>query len=191
MTIIRCPWCGTDPLYVAYHDEEWGRPVHDDRVLFEFLTLEWAQAGLSWITVLRKRENYRQAFQSWDIPKIAQMTDGELEILLLDPGLVRNRLKIYSVRKNAKMALEIQKEFGSLGVYFWRWIDNKQLINHGKIITDFSTESYMSREISKDLKNRWMSFVGATILYAFMQAVGMVDDHIDTCFRKIGISTSI
>ena len=117
--ITRCPWCGIDPAYVAYHDEEWGRPVHDDRVLFEFLILEWAQAGLSWITVLRKRENYRQVFHQWNIEKIATMTDDELEIILLDPGVVRNRLKIYSVRKNAKITLEIQKEFGSLDAYFW------------------------------------------------------------------------
>ena len=182
--ITRCPWCGTDPLYIAYHDEEWWVPVHDDRILFEFLTLEWAQAGLSWITVLHKRENYRKIFHHWDIERIANMRDAELEEILLDASIIRNRLKIFSVRKNAKIALEIQQEFGSLDIYLSRWIDNKQLINHGEVISDFPTESDISRTISKDLKRRGMSFVGSTIIYAFMQAIGMVDDHIETCFRK-------
>ncbi|NRH20977.1 DNA-3-methyladenine glycosylase I [Candidatus Gracilibacteria bacterium] len=182
--IIRCPWCGVDPLYVAYHDNEWGTPVHDDSILFEFLTLEGAQAGLSWITVLRKRENYRKYFHNWDIGKIAIMTDVELEKILLDPGVVRNRLKIYSVRKNAIVTLQIQQEFGSLDTYFWDFIDKNSQINSGKTIYDFPTESDISKKISKDLKKRGMSFIGSTIMYAFMQAIGMVDDHIDTCFRK-------
>lgn len=218
--IKRCSWCGDDPLYVRYHDEEWGVPVHDDAKLFEFLTLEWAQAGLSWITVLRKRENYREHFHEWDIEKISKMTDVELEKILLDPGVVRNRLKIYSVRKNARIALEIQKEFGSLDAYFWdsRWfhsssekgrvggvskkdihhsitpsgspweggeVKNLSIINHGLTITDFLTEDDVSRALSKDLKKRGMSFVGSTIIYAWMQAVGMVDDHIESCWKKI------
>ncbi len=208
--LIRCPWCGTtDQLYIDYHDHEWGVPVHDDRVLFEFLTLEWAQAWLSWITVLRKRENYRRLFHNWDIEKIARMTDAELENILLDAGVVRNRLKVYSVRKNALVVLELKREFGSLDAYFWSnewensppyrgsqrgYLDNtppnlpykgrNQTINHGLTITDFPTEDDISQTISKDLKKRGMSFVGSTIIYAFMQAVGMVDDHIDTCFRK-------
>lgn len=185
MQKTRCPWCGTtDQLYIDYHDHEWGVPVHDDRVLFEFLTLEWAQAGLSWITVLRKRENYRRLFHNWDIEKIAQMTDIELEDILLDAGVVRNRLKIYSVRKNAIVALEIQKEFGSLDAYFWSFVQWETQEHHGATMYDFPTEDDISRTISKDLKKRGMSFVGSTIIYAFMQAVGMVDDHIDTCFRK-------
>ncbi len=181
---IRCPWCGTDPLYVDYHDNEWGRPVHTERVLFEFLTLEWAQAWLSWITVLRKRENYRELFHDWDIEQISKMTDDELEKILLDPRVVRNRLKIYSVRKNAIAALQIQWEFGSLSQYFWNFIDKTPIINSGKTIYEFPTESEISQKISKDLKKRGMSFVGSTIMYAFMQATWMVDDHIDTCFRK-------
>lgn len=183
-THIRCPWCGDDSLYVRYHDEEWWIPVHDDRILFEFLTLEWAQAGLSWITVLRKRENYRKLFHNWDIVCIAEMTDAELESILFDPGIIRNRLKVFSVRKNAQVALKIQEEFGSLDTYLWRYVDHTPLVNHGENIGDFPTHSDISNHISKDLKKRGMSFVGSTIIYAFMQAVGMVDDHIDSCFRK-------
>ena len=213
---IRCSWCGIDPLYVAYHDDEWGIPVHDDRVLFEFLTLEWAQAWLSWITVLRKRENYRKYFHNWNIEKISNMTDSELENILLDPGVVRNRLKIYSVRKNAIVAIQIQQEFWSLDAYFWNssfchreewsglekqkgipcsdWITSLArndecnqifpIINHPRTMSEFVSESDISRKISKDLKKRGMSFIGSTIIYAFMQAVGMADDHINTCFRK-------
>lgn len=220
MQKTRCSWCGTtDQLYIDYHDHEWWVPVHDDRVLFEFLTLEWAQAGLSWITVLRKRENYRRLFHDWNIEHIANMTDRELEEILLDAGVVRNRLKIYSVRKNAIVALELQKEFGSLDNYFWcsQWIysslekgrlggasqkgihhgatpsnspfsggelPNLPFIHHGATMYDFPTEDEISRSISKDLKKRGMSFVGSTIIYAFMQAIGIVDDHIDTCWRK-------
>lgn len=183
-TITRCSWCGTDPLYVDYHDNEWGRSVHDDRVLFEFLILEWAQAGLSWITVLRKRENYRELFHDWDIEKISNMTDADLEKILLDPRVVRNRLKIYSVRKNAIAALQIQKEFGSLDAFFWNYVWWIPIVSNGQGIYDFPTESEISSKISKDLKKRGMSFVGSTIMYAWMQAVGMVDDHIDGCFRK-------
>lgn len=180
----RCSWCGIDPLYVAYHDNEWWVPVHDDRVLFEFLTLEWAQAGLSWITVLRKRENYRKHFHDWDIERISEMKDEELEKILLDPWVVRNRLKIYSVRKNALVVLQIQEEFGSLDNYLWSYVGHQVIVNHPKIMSDFMAESDISKKISKDLKKRGLSFVGSTIIYAFMQAVGMVDDHIDLCFRK-------
>ncbi len=212
----RCSWCGDDSLYVRYHDEEWGSPVHDDERLFEFLTLEWVQAGLSWITVLRKRENYRKHFHDWNIEKITNMTDEELEEILIDPGVIRNRLKIYSVRKNARVVLEVQKEFGGLDAYFW-WdhsfrhpersegsrktqelldssfiaqndgneeIKKFPIINHPKTLSEISTESEISKAISKDLKKRGMSFIGSTIMYAFMQAVGMVDDHIESCFRK-------
>ncbi len=182
-TVIRCSWCWTDPLYVRYHDEEWGRPMHDDRVLFAFLTLEWAQAGLSWITVLRKRENYRQHFHNWDIESIANLTDELLDQILLDPGIIRNRLKVYSVRKNARVALEMQKEFGSLDAYFWGF-GSFPIINHPQSFSDITAESDISRAISKDLKKRGMSFVGSTIIYAFMQATGMIDDHIERCFCK-------
>ncbi|MBP9812436.1 DNA-3-methyladenine glycosylase I [Candidatus Gracilibacteria bacterium] len=200
MNKIRCSWCGTDPLYVAYHDEEWGKPVHDDRKLFEFLTLEGAQAGLSWITVLRKRENYRKHFFDWDIELISKMTDDELEKILLDEGIIRNRLKVYSVRKNAIAALKLQKEFGSLDAYFWNsshnWIASQArndgngrpgvfpIINHPKMLSEISSETEISKAISKDLKKRGMSFIGSTIIYAFMQAVGLVDDHIEDCFCK-------
>lgn len=183
--VTRCPWCGDNPLYVAYHDHEWGKPVHDDRVLFEFLTLEWAQAGLSWITVLRKRENYRKLFHEWDIEKIVDMSDDELEKILLDPGIIRNRLKVYSVRKNAKVALEIQKEFRSLDAYFWKYVDNKTRINHPRTLSEVPAETNISLMISKDLQKRGMSFVGSTIIYAWMQAVGMVDDHIEGCIGKV------
>lgn len=184
MNIVRCPWCGTDPLYVDYHDNEWWRSIRDDRVLFEFLILEWAQAWLSWITVLRKRENYRESFHDWDIGNIANMTDADLENILLDPGVIRNRLKIYSVRKNAIVTLQIQQEFGSLDNYLWSFVDNNIVVNHPKMMVDFIAESEISKKLSKDLKKRGMSFVWSTIMYAFMQAVWIVDDHIDTCFRK-------
>ena len=215
--LVRCPWCSiTDNLYIDYHDHEWGVPVHADRVLFEFLILEWAQAGLSWITVLRKREQYRHHFYDWDIEKISKMTDEALEKILLDPGIIRNRLKIYSVRKNAIAALQIQQEFGSLDAYFWNsgfchrevWSDPEKqkevpcndwiasparkdwysqtfpIINHPHTMSDFIVESDISQKISKDLKKRGMSFVGSTIIYAYMQATGMVDDHIDGCWKK-------
>lgn len=184
-TLIRCPWCWTtDELYIKYHDTEWWVPVHDDRVLFEFLTLEWAQAGLSWITVLRKRENYRKLFHDWDILRIVNMSDEELQKILLDSGVVRNRLKIFSVRKNAHAALQLQKEYGSLDAYFWSFVSGKPIINNAKKMTDFPTKSPISDAIAKDLKKRGMSFVGSTIIYAFMQAVGMVDDHIRNCHFK-------
>lgn len=182
--IIRCPWCWDDPFYQEYHDKEWGRPVHDDSTLFEYLILEGAQAGLSWITVLRKRENYRKIFHDWNIAEIAKMSDETLETILLDPGIIRNRLKVFSVRKNAQTALLIQKEFGSLDNYFWWYFDAWTIIHHWESIYDFPTEDEISQKMSKDLKKRGMSFVGSTILYAFMQAVGMVDDHIDSCSYK-------
>lgn len=181
--IIRCSWCGNDPLYVTYHDEEWGKPVHGDSKIFEFLTLEWAQAWLSWITVLRKRENYRMLFHDWDIRKIAKMSDEELESIIKNEGVIRNRLKIYSVRKNARVALLIKEEFGSLDQYFWSF-HQFPILNHPKSLWEIPAETEISKTISKDLKKRGMSFVGSTILYAFMQAIGMVDDHIEECFYK-------
>ena len=179
----RCAWCGSDPLYVAYHDEEWGVPVHDDVKLFEFLTLEGAQAGLSWSTILKKRENYRKAFDSFDIQKIAQYDDAKIQELLQNPGIVRNRLKVRSVVKNANVVLRIQEEFGSFDAFIWRYVDDKPKQNAWKTLSEIPTHTPESDVMSKDLKKRGCSFVGSTICYAFMQAVGMVNDHTTDCFR--------
>ena len=181
--IIRCPWCGTDPLYVEYHDHEWGVPVHDDRVLFEFIILEGAQAGLSWITILRKRENYRQALHGYDIARIAGYDETDMLRLMADPGIVRNRLKIESTVRNARGALQIIAEFGSLDAYFWGFVDHAPIINSPQRMQDVPARSALSDALSKDLKKRGFNFVGSTIMYAFMQAVGMVDDHLTGCFK--------
>jgi DNA-3-methyladenine glycosylase I len=179
----RCGWCGDDPLYVNYHDKEWGVPVHDDRLLFEFLVLEGAQAGLSWITILKKRDNYRKAFDNFDYNRIVNYTDEDVERLLLNPGIVRNRLKVKSVIKNAKAVLAIQKEFGSLDSYLWSYVNGKPIQNKWKTLAELPTKTDISDALSKDLKKRGFSFVGSTICYAFMQAIGMVNDHITSCFR--------
>lgn len=179
----RCPWCGTDPLYVDYHDREWGVPVHDDRVLFEFILLEGAQAGLSWLTVLRKRENYRKALHGFDFHTIATYDESDMERLMADPGIVRNRLKVESCVKNAKGALRIIAEFGSLDAYFWRFVDGAPLRNSPKTLAEVPASSAVSDALSKDLKKRGFNFVGTTIIYAFMQAVGMVDDHLVSCHK--------
>ena len=179
----RCGWCGTDPPYVAYHDEEWGVPVHDDRVLFEFLILEGAQAGLSWLTILRKRENYRAAFAGWDMEKIARFSPRNVERLLCDPGIVRNRLKVESAIRNARSALDIIDKHGSLDAFLWRYVDGKPR-QHGQVSTArLPTRTAESDAMSEDLKKLGFNFVGSTICYAFMQAVGMVNDHVTTCFR--------
>ena len=177
----RCPWCGTDPLYVAYHDREWGVPVHDDAVLFEFIILECAQAGLSWLTVLRKRENYRKALHGFDIKTIATYGDADMQRLMNDPGIVRNRLKVQSCVKNARGALRIIEEFGSLDAYFWRFVNGKPIRNKPKSMAEVPASTAISDALSKDLKKRGFNFVGSTIMYAFMQAVGMVDDHLASC----------
>ena len=179
----RCEWCGSDPLYVAYHDEEWGVPVHDDRLLFEFLLLEGAQAGLSWSTILKKRENYRNAFHDFDIARIARYTDRDRQRLLADAGIVRNRLKIDSAIRNAQGALAVAKEFGSLDTYFWRFVEGVPVQNAWKAIGELPASTDLSDAMSKDLKKRGFNFVGSTICYAFMQAVGMVNDHTTSCFR--------
>jgi DNA-3-methyladenine glycosylase I len=181
--IIRCPWSGADPLYIQYHDEEWGVPVHDDRKLFEFLILEGAQAGLSWITILRKRENYRKAFDRFDAEKIARYTAKDVARLLKDEGIVRNRLKIESAVRNARAFLKIQDEFGSFDAYNWRFVDGKPLVNRWKSLKEIPARTPVSDAFSKDLKQRGFNFVGSTILYAHMQAVGMVNDHVKDCFR--------
>ncbi len=179
----RCHWCGDDPLYQAYHDEEWGVPEHDDRRLFEFLILEGAQAGLSWITILRKREAYRKAFAGFDPARVAAFTDAELARLLLDPGIVRNRLKIGSARDNARAFLEVQQAFGTFDTYLWRFVDGHPKVNRPRSHAEVPAVSPEAEALSKDLKKRGFRFVGPTILYAYMQSMGLVDDHIQSCWK--------
>jgi DNA-3-methyladenine glycosylase I len=179
----RCAWCGEDPLYISYHDKEWGVPVHEDRLLFEFLVLEGAQAGLSWLTILRKRENYRKAFDNFDVTRIARYGEPEIKRLLLDPGIVRNRLKIESAIKNAKGILAIQKEYGSFDAYLWKYVGGRPIQNSPTSMADLSATSPISDQLSKDLKKRGFNFVGSTICYSLMQAVGLVNDHFVDCFR--------
>jgi len=181
----RCPWVDlSKPDYVAYHDDEWGVPVHDDRKLFEFLTLEAAQAGLSWYTILRKRDSYRAAFADFDAARVARFTPARIEKLLLDPGIVKNRLKITSAVSNARHFLEVQEEFGSFDAYIWRFVDGKPLVSRLEKISDYPARTPLSDTISKDLKKRGFRFVGSTIVYAHMQATGMVNDHALDCFRR-------
>jgi len=181
----RCPWVDlSKPDYVAYHDEEWGVPVHDDRKLFEFLTLEAAQAGLSWYTVLRKREAYRAAFADFDPAKVARFTTARIEKLLLDPGIVRNRLKVTSAVSNARKFLDVQEEFGSFDAYIWRFVDGRPLVNRLEKVSDYPARTELSDAISMDLKKRGFRFVGSTIVYAHMQATGMVNDHAPDCHRR-------
>lgn len=183
MTKIRCSWCGTDPLYVSYHDEEWGVPVYDDDTLFEFLILETFQAGLSWITVLKKRENFRKAFDNFDYKKIATYNEAKYESLLEDAGIIRNKLKIKATISNAQMFMNVQKEFGSFSNYIWGFVDGKPIKNKLKNVKDAPATTELSDKISKDLKKRGFKFVGSTVMYAFMQATGMVNDHVVDCFR--------
>jgi len=182
-TTVRCDWART-PLSIAYHDKEWGTPVHDDRVLFEFMTLEGAQAGLSWETILRKRDAYRHAFADFDPATVARFTPAKVERLMVNEGIVRNRLKIESTITNAKAFLAVQKEFGSFDAYVWRFVNGKPLVNQRRTLKDLPARTPESDALSKDLAKRGFRFVGSTICYAFMQAVGMVDDHVDGCFRR-------
>jgi DNA-3-methyladenine glycosylase I len=183
-TKTRCGWVGTGkPFYEHYHDTEWGVPVHDDRKHFEFLILEGAQAGLSWETILKRREGYRKAFCGFDAKKVAKLTDAQLEKILQDPAIIRNRLKVFSTRKNALAFLEIQKEFGSFDAYIWRFVGGRPIVNARKTLKDIPPRTAESDALSKDLKKRGMSFVGSTIIYAHMQATGLVNDHITSCFR--------
>ncbi len=182
--IIRCAWVPkNNPLYQKYHDEEWGVPVHDDKKHFEFIVLEGAQAGLSWETVLKKREGYRKAFYNFDVEKCANMTDEELEEQLVNPEIIRNRLKVFSVRKNARVFVEIQKEFGSFNDYIWSFVGGEPICNNLKSVSEIPATSTQSDKLSKDLKKRGMTFVGSTIMYAHMQATGLVNDHTTDCFR--------
>ena len=183
MTITRCAWAGSDPLYVQYHDAEWGIPAHDDRHLFEMLNLEGAQAGLSWITILRKRENYRAAFDHFDAQKIVQYDDAKIAALLQNPGIVRNKLKVNGVVKNARAFLAIQEEFGSFNAFIWRFVDGAPIVNHWQTLAQVPAQTVEAQAMSKDLKKRGFTFVGPTICYAFMQACGMVNDHTVNCFR--------
>lgn len=183
MTKIRCDWCGTDPLYVAYHDNEWGVPVYNDDKLFEFLILETFQAGLSWITVLRKRENFRKAFDNFDYKKIANYNEVKFDELIQNAGIIRNKLKIKATISNAISFMEVQNEFGSFSNYIWSFINGKPIKNNWKNLNSIPATTELSDRISKDLKKRGFKFVGSTVIYAHMQATGMVNDHINTCFR--------
>jgi DNA-3-methyladenine glycosylase I len=180
---VRCGWAGEDPLYVAYHDREWGVPVHDDRVLLEFLILEGAQAGLSWLTILRKRENYRRAFDGFDAERIARYGEAKRAALLADAGIVRNRLKIDAAIANARAYLEVRERFGSFADYQWRFVDGRPVQNRWRTLAEIPAATAASQAMSKDLAKRGFRFVGPTICYAHMQAVGMVNDHLVDCFR--------
>ncbi len=186
----RCPWAKTD-LYVQYHDTEWGVPVHDDRLLFEFLILEGAQAGLSWVTILKKRENYRDAFDAFEPAIVAKYGEKKQKSLLSDAGIVRNRLKIEAAIQNAKMFLAVQEEFGAFDKYIWEFVGNKSKQNAWKSIKQVPAKTSESDAMSKDLKRRGFKFVGSTICYAFMQAVGMVNDHLVGCFRHGELRTAV
>jgi len=177
----RCPWCLGSPEYIRYHDEEWGRPVHDDRVFFEFLTLEGAQAGLSWSTILNKRSNYRRLFAEFDPAKVTRFTPARIEKLMLDPGIVRNRLKVEGTVKNARAFLDLQQAEGTFDAYVWKFVDGKPIRNTHRAMKTVPATSPQSDALSKDLKKRGFTFVGSTIMYAFMQATGLVDDHLLDC----------
>jgi DNA-3-methyladenine glycosylase I len=192
MSVTRCEWAsGGDELMRAYHDEEWGVPSRDDRHLFELLTLEGAQAGLSWITILRKREGYRRSFRDFDAEKVARYTQREVERLLEDPGIVRNRLKVESTVVNAARVLEVRQEHGSFAAYLWSFVGDRPVVGRWRSLAELPAETELSRTLSKDLKRRGFRFVGPTVCYAFMQAVGLVNDHTVACFRyeELGGST--
>lgn len=188
MALQRCPWLDLDkPDYVAYHDREWGVPVHDDRKHFEFLTLESAQAGLSWYTVLRKRANYRQAFAEFDPAQVARFSAANIEQMLQDPGLIRNRRKISAAVENARHFLAVQDEFGCFDAYIWRFVDGQPMVNEFRTLADLPATSRESDALSKDLKRRGFKFIGSTVIYAHMQATGLVNDHVLGCFRRAQI----
>ena len=181
---VRCAWCTSESIYIDYHDHEWGRPVHDDQVLFEFLVLESFQAGLSWITILKKRENFRKAFAGFDVKKVARFDEKKIEALMQDEGIIRNRLKIHAAINNAKLFMAIQKEFGSFDKYIWGFVGGAPIVNKPKTMRDLMPTTDISKAITKDLTKRGFKFVGGTIMYAFMQAVGLVDDHVADCWVK-------
>ena len=179
----RCLWSGKETIYIEYHDKEWGKPVYDDSTLFEFLLLETFQAGLSWITILKKRENFRKAFDGFNYQKIAKYSDKKIASLLLDAGIIRNKLKVNSAVTNAQAFMKIQEEFGSFSKYIWDFVDGKPIKNKFKTMEDLPANTPLSDAISKDLKKRGFKFVGSTVVYAHMQATGMVNDHLESCFR--------
>lgn len=179
----RCPWCGSDPLYVEYHDTEWGVPVYDDKILFEFLILESFQAGLSWITILRKRENFRKAFDDFDYKKIAKFPESKIQELLQNEGIIRNKLKVRAAVTNAQAFIEVQKQFGSFSNYIWGFVGGKPITNKLKSMSEAPATTPLSDQLSKDLKKRGFKFMGSTVVYAHMQATGMVNDHLVDCFR--------
>ncbi len=181
--LMRCGWCGNDPLYIRYHDTEWGVPVTDDRSLFEFLVLEGAQAGLSWITILKKRESYRQAFDNFEALKVAAYTEAQIAQLAVNPGIIRNRRKIEAAILNARAFLKVQEEFGSFAKYLWSFVNHKPILNNWETLRDVPAQTIESQTLSRDLQRRGFKFVGPTICYALMQAVGMVNDHTIDCFR--------
>jgi len=187
-SVKRCPWAGDTEIYQAYHDTEWGVPVHDDRTLFEMINLEGAQAGLSWLTVLKKRETYRKAFDNFDAKKIAKYDAKKVAKLLADPGIIRNRLKVAATIANAQAFLAVQKEFGSFDKYLWQFVNGQTITSHRKSLSGAPNHTPESDAMSKDLRKRGFKFVGTTICYAFMQAVGMVNDHLVTCFRHGEVS---
>lgn len=181
---IRCGWCHSSALYMKYHDEEWGVPVYDDTTLFEFLLLETFQAGLSWITILNKRENFKAAFDQFDYKKIAHYSDDKIQELLQDAGIIRNKLKVYSAMTNAQNFIKIQEEFGSFSQYIWAFVNHTPIKNSPRTLKEVPATSPISDSISKDLKKRGFKFVGSTVMYAFMQATGMVDDHVENCWKR-------
>lgn len=182
-TVTRCGWAGSDPLYVQYHDQEWGVPNYDDAHLFEMLILEGAQAGLSWLTILRKRENYRRAFDGFDAAKMARYNDAKLQALLQDPGIVRNRLKVEAAVRNARACLAVRQEYGSLADFLWQFVEGRPTVNRWENLREVPVKTAASDAMSRALQGRGFKFVGSTICYAFMQAVGMVNDHTVDCFR--------
>ena len=182
-TLVRCPWCGSDPLYMAYHDQEWGVPLHDEQRLFEMLTLEGAQAGLSWLTILRKREGYRRAFAEFDPQLVAGFGDADVARLLADPGIVRNRLKIASAISNARAVLEVQARYGSLDAFLWGFVDGRPIRDSWRSMAEIPASTPLSDAMSREMKRHGFRFVGTTICYAHMQATGMVNDHVTGCFR--------
>ncbi|MEQ9591727.1 MAG: DNA-3-methyladenine glycosylase I [Cyclobacteriaceae bacterium] len=187
--ILRCPWCLGFEEYIEYHDREWGVPVHDDRIHFEFLILEGAQAGLSWATILKKRKGYRRLFANFDPAKIAKFSDSKLERILLDPGIIRNRLKVFAAVNNAKRFLEVQDEFGTFDNYIWRFVKNKPIVNRWKTMSKVPATTRESDALSKDLISRGFKFVGSTVIYAHMQACGLVNDHLVSCFRHKAVAS--
>lgn len=184
-TMQRCGWVSEDPLYIQYHDKEWGVPTYDDKTLFEFLILEGAQAGLSWLTVLKRREGYREAFADFDVKRVAKFDENDMTSLQEFPGIIRNRLKIQSAVRNAKVFMNIQKEFGSFSRYLWGFVDGEPEVSHPKTLAEVPVSTTLAEQISKDLRKRGMNFVGPTIIYAYLQAVGIVNDHVQNCFKSV------